>query len=175
MAAIVALVLLTGCGPTGSAPSKTGSKAKMNMQEAADRADAILDETFAAIKPPVQWTHTYSMPGDCYVDRDRAVMTIISPKRRGSFLGVVERHWKAKGYKFITASENGLSAHFRTQDDFQMQVLIGINGQAHLSVTSPCVEKSEVAAPTSKPNGPDYSQQELPSPNVRSDFWSSSG
>ncbi len=143
------------------------------MQEAADKADAILDETLAAIKPPVQWTHTYSMPGDCYVDRDRSVMTIISAERRRSFLGVLERHWKGKGYKLVAASQNGLAANFETQDDFQLEVLIGTNGQAHLSVTTPCVEKSAVAPPTSKPNGPDYSKQERPAPNVQSTFWSS--
>ncbi|MGW2177077.1 hypothetical protein ACWCXX_03075 [Streptomyces sp. NPDC001732] len=145
----------------------------MNMQEAADRADAILDDTFAAIKPPVQWTHTYSMPGDCYTDRERSVMTIISAERRGSFLGLVERHWKSKGYKLVAVSPNGLSAHFRTQDGFQIEILIGYKGQAHLGITTPCAEKSEVAPPTSKPNGPDYSKQKLPTPNVRSTFWSS--
>ncbi|WP_164411544.1 hypothetical protein [Streptomyces salinarius] len=145
----------------------------MNLQEAADRADRILDETFAAIKPPVQWTHRYSMPGDCYVDRDRAVMTIISAGRRGSFLGVLERHWKSKGYSLVASSPNGLVAHFKTQDGFQLEVLIGPNGQAHLSVTTPCVEKSDVSQPTSEPGGPDYSKKELPSPNVKSTFWSS--
>ncbi|MDX5565947.1 hypothetical protein PYK79_25275 [Streptomyces sp. ID05-04B] len=145
----------------------------MNLQEAADRADTILDQTFAAIKPPVQWTHRYFMPGGCYVDRDRSVMTIISAERRGSFLGVVERHWKSKGYKLVATSQNGLAANFVTQDGFQLEVLVGPNGQAHLSVTTPCVEESEVGPPTSKPNGPDYSKQELPAPNVKSTFWSS--
>jgi hypothetical protein len=165
--------LLAGCGTTDTASSRKESVSKMNMQEAADKADVILDRTFAAIKPPVQWTHRYSMPGDCYVDRDRSVMTIISAERRGSFLGVLERHWKSKGYKLVATSPNGLVAHFKTQDGFQLEVLIGPNGQAHLSVTTPCVEESEVAPPTSKPNGPDYSKQELPKPNVRSTFWSS--
>ncbi|MGC5363853.1 hypothetical protein ACPXCE_19615 [Streptomyces sp. DT24] len=145
----------------------------MNMQEAADKADTIRDETLVAVKPHVQWTHTYSMPGDCYVDRDRSVMTIISAARRGSFLGVLERHWKGKGYRLVATSRNGLAANFETRDGFQLEVLIGTNGQAHLSVTTPCVEKSEVAPPTSKPSGPDYSKQELPAPNVRSTFWSS--
>ncbi len=174
VAAVATLaLLLAGCGMTDSASSSKESQSKMNLQEAADRADRILDETFAAIKPPVQWTHRYSMPGDCYVDRDRAVMTIISSERRGSFLGVLERHWKSKGYSLVATGGNGLVAHFRTPDDFQLEVLIAPNGQAHLSVTTPCVEKSEVAQPTSRPNGPDYSQQELPAPNVRSSFWSS--
>jgi hypothetical protein len=172
VAAVLAL-LLAGCGTTGSASSSNESQSKMNLQEVADRADKILDEAFAAIKPPVEWTHRYSMPGDCYVDRDRAVMTIISAERRGSFLGVLERHWKSKGYKFVATSPNGLVAHFKTQDGFQLEVLIGPNGQAHLSVTTPCVKESEVAQPTSKPNGPDYSKQELPAPNGKSTFWSS--
>ncbi|WP_327316731.1 hypothetical protein [Streptomyces sp. NBC_01235] len=172
MAAVLAL-LLSGCGATGSASSSKESQSKMNLQEAADRADTILDEAFAAIKPPVQWTHLYSMPGDCYVDRDRSVMTIISAERRGSFLGVLERHWKSKGYKLVATSPNGLAANFETQDGFQLEVLIGSNGQAHLSVTTPCVEKSDVGQPTSRPNGPDYSKQKLPEPNVRSTFWSS--
>ncbi|MEU7338950.1 hypothetical protein [Streptomyces sp. NPDC007074] len=144
----------------------------MNMQEAAGAADGILDQTLAAIRPPVQWTHTYSAPGDCYVDRDRSVMTVISAERRGSFLGLVERHWKSKGYRLVATSRNGLAANFETQDGFQLEVLIGPNDQAHLSVTTPCVEKSEVAPPTSKPNGPDYSKRELPAPNVQSTFWS---
>ncbi|WP_307853988.1 hypothetical protein [Streptomyces tagetis] len=172
MASLLAL-LLTGCGMAGSPSSGKEGQAKMNLQEAADKADGILDEAFAAIKPPVQWTHRYSMPGDCYVDRDRAVMTVISAERRGSFLGVLERHWKSKGYSLVATSPNGLAAHFKTEDGFQLEVLIGPNGQAHLSVTTPCVEKSEVAQPTSRPSGPDYSEQELPAPNVTSTFWSS--
>ncbi|MET9124366.1 hypothetical protein [Streptomyces sp. NPDC004528] len=99
-------------------------------------------------------------------------MTVISAERRGGFLGLVERHWKSKGYRLVATSRNGLAANFETQDGFQLEVLIGPNGQAHLSVTTPCVEKSEVAPPTSKPNGPDYSKRELPAPNVQSTFWS---
>ncbi|GGQ74193.1 hypothetical protein GCM10010280_20790 [Streptomyces pilosus] len=64
MTAVLAMVL-AGCGTTGSTSSNKESRSTMNLQEAADRADDILDETFAAIKPPVQWTHRYSMPGDC--------------------------------------------------------------------------------------------------------------
>ncbi|MCX4458720.1 hypothetical protein OOK58_43195 [Streptomyces sp. NBC_01728] len=45
---------LPGSGMTGTASSSKKSQSKMNMHEAADRADAILNGTFAAIKPPVQ-------------------------------------------------------------------------------------------------------------------------
>ncbi|MFI8190712.1 hypothetical protein ACIF8T_18190 [Streptomyces sp. NPDC085946] len=173
MAAAALVLLLAGCGPAESESSSDHQGSKMNMQEAADRADAILDGTFAAIKPAVQWTPAYTTPAECYVDRDRTVMTIISEQRRAAFLGVVERYWKSRGYELIDVSANGLAANFKTQDGFQLQVLIGAHGQAHFSVTTPCVEESEVSAPSSPPAGPDYSQQEVPAPNVHSDFWSS--
>ncbi|MGX4688768.1 hypothetical protein [Streptomyces sp. JNUCC 63] len=173
VAAAMLVLLLVGCGSTNSGSSSKKQDTTMNMQEAADRADAILDGTFAAIKPSVQWTPTYTVPAECYVDRDRTVMTIISKQRRGAFLGVVERYWKSKGYELVDVSANGLAANFKTEDGFQLQVLIGAHGQAHFSVTTPCVEKSEVSAPSGPPAGPDYSQQEVPVPNVHSDFWSS--
>jgi hypothetical protein len=100
-------------------------------------------------------------------------MTLISDEKREIFLGVLERHWKSKGYKLVATSPNGLVDHYRTQDGFQLEVLIGPDGQAHLSVTTPCVKESKVAQPTSKPNGPDYSKQKLPAPNVKSPYWSS--
>ncbi|WP_406196888.1 hypothetical protein OG920_18580 [Streptomyces europaeiscabiei] len=169
---IVVALLLSGCGLADTQSSSGGGKAEMNMQEAADRADVILDETFSAIKPTVQWTHTYAAPGNCSVDRNRTVMTIISAERRAAFLGVVERYWKSERYELLSVSENGLAANFKTEDGFQLQILVGTNGQAHFSVTTPCVEKSNVLPPSTKPNGPDYSKQEVPGPNVRSKFWS---
>ncbi|MFC5215121.1 hypothetical protein [Streptomyces coerulescens] len=167
-------LLLAGCGSSNPGTSSTEQDVKMNMQEAADRADTLLDGTFAAIKPAVQWTPTYTVPAECYVDRDRTVMTIISEQRRAAFLGVVERYWKSKGYELVDVSANGLAANFKTEDGFQLQVLVGAHGQAHFSVTTPCVEESDVSAPSSPPAGPDYSQQEVPAPNVHSDFWSAS-
>ncbi|KPI09140.1 hypothetical protein OK006_5264 [Actinobacteria bacterium OK006] len=94
-------------------------------------------------------------------------MTIVSAERRGSFLGVLERH------KLVVTSPGRPGSQLEDPGRFQLEVLIGTTGQAHLRVTTPCVEKSEVAPPTSKPNGPDYSKQKLPAPNVKSTFWSS--
>lgn len=173
LAAAALVLLLAGCGPSNVGSTPKEQNAKMDMQEAADRADAILDGTFAAIKPAVQWTPTYTVPAECYVDRDRTVMTIISEQRRAAFLGVVERYWKSEGYQLVDVSANGLAANFKTKDGFQLQVLVGAHGQAHFSVTTPCVDESEVSAPSSPPAGPDYSQQEVPPPNVHSSFWSS--
>ncbi|WP_329120038.1 hypothetical protein [Streptomyces sp. NBC_01353] len=175
LAALGLMVLVAACSPTGEEKEQSGKERvvpKMDMQEAADRADKILDDTFAAITPPVQWTHRQTMAGNCSTDRKRTVMTIISEERRSAFLGVVDRHWRSKGFTFRATSKDKLSAYYWTPDGFQVNVQIGWKGQAHLEVTTPCVDPSDVAAPTAPPNGHDYSKQPPTAPNVTSDFWS---
>ncbi|MEV5674325.1 hypothetical protein AB0L80_02820 [Streptomyces sp. NPDC052069] len=146
----------------------------MNMQEAAEHSDAMLDATLAAIKPGVQWAHDQNSSGSCDVTRRRTVLTIISDERRGSFLGIVERFWKRSGYKIISVnpSERFPALSARTPDGFGIHVGIADKGQARFEVNTPCVAKSEVAAPAAAPNGPAYEGVEVPRPNVRSDFWS---
>ncbi|NEB73820.1 hypothetical protein G3I40_00965 [Streptomyces sp. SID14478] len=151
----------------------------MNMQQAAEQADDILDKTFAAVKPPVHWTHSDTTARECDVSRRRAVMTIISKERRGSFLGVVERFWKAQGYKQTSHNSDPEypATYFQTPSGYQVRLRIGSDGQGFFEVATPCVKHSEVDPPKSKTVGPDYSSgsyvgQEIPAPNVRSDFWS---
>lgn len=145
----------------------------MNMQEAAVRADEILDGTFAAIKPPVHWTHERSTEGGCDVQRSRAVMTIISEERRGSFLGVIERYWKSQGYKQLSVNGSAMPAmYFRTPDQFNVRVLIGGAGQAFFEVATPCVNPSKVSLPKTETVGPNYAGKRTPIPDVTSDFWS---
>ncbi|MEV5688205.1 MULTISPECIES: hypothetical protein [unclassified Streptomyces] len=146
----------------------------MNMQEAAEHSDAMLDATLGAIKPEVQWAHDDTTEGSCDLTRRRTVMTIISEERRGSFLGMVERFWKRSGYKIISVnpSKEYPAIFARTPKGFGINVEIADKGQAYFEVNTPCVAKSEVAAPAAAPNGPAYEGVEVPRPNVRSDFWS---
>ncbi|MFI2510029.1 hypothetical protein [Streptomyces sp. NPDC018972] len=146
----------------------------MNMQQAAEHADKILDDTFSAINPAIHWTHGESTEGSCDVSRRRAVMTIISPERRGSFLGVVERYWKAQGFQQIGVNRSTKSpaTYFKTPDDFNIRLLIGGNGQAFFEVATPCVTKSSVSPPATDTIGPNYAGGSIPDPNVRSEFWS---
>ncbi|MDK0521411.1 hypothetical protein [Streptomyces sp. ML-6] len=148
----------------------------MDMQEAAERADEILDGTFAAIKPPVYWTHGQSTEGGCDVQRRRAVMTIISEERRGSFLGVIERYWKSREYKQLAVNNSDIPAmYYRTPDGFNVRVLVGANGQAFFEVATPCVNPSEVSLPKTETVGPNYAGKKIPFPYVKSDFWSAKG
>ncbi|MER7624009.1 hypothetical protein [Streptomyces sp. NPDC126503] len=146
----------------------------MNMQDAAERADAMLDATLRAIVPEVQWDHDTWTSGSCTVTRRRTVTTIISEERRGNFLGVIERFWKKSGYEItsVNPSKDMPGIFARTSDHFQLTVEVGYKGQAFFDVVTPCVGKSDVAEPASRPNGPAHPPGHIPTPNVRSDFWS---
>ncbi|KNB49390.1 LppA family lipoprotein [Streptomyces caatingaensis] len=181
--ACVAILALAGCG-TSSTGSRTERKQEktMDMRQAAEHADRILDDTFAAIVPPVRWTHDETISGGCPgspglgdVSRHRTVMTIISEQRRGNFLGLVERHWKKKGYTITgTNPDKEFPALFASAPgDYRMELVFGAKGQAFFSVATPCFAKSEVPEPKSTPNGPNYAGKEVPYPDQKSDFWSS--
>ncbi|MFJ6753631.1 MULTISPECIES: hypothetical protein [unclassified Streptomyces] len=169
----VAGALLAGCGPSDGAKQGEGTVAGMDMQGAAERADAMLYATVGAIKPDIEWVHANTTTGSCDVTRYWTVMTVVSPERRGNFLGVVESFWKASGYriKTVNPSKERPAIYATSPDGFGIVVLFGHEGQAFFEVTTPCVGESEVAAPTKVANGRTYEGQ-VPTPNVRSDFWS---
>ncbi|WP_443076137.1 hypothetical protein [Streptomyces sp. NBC_01716] len=164
--------LLAGCGVLGG--DDKGVAATMNMQEAAEHADTMLDSTLGAIEPEVQWAHDDTSTGSCDLTRRRTVMTIISEQRRGNFLGMVERYWKKSGYRITSVNPNKDSPAIfaNSPEGFGISLIVGYKGQVFFDVDSPCVAESKVAAPTAEPNGPAYEGVEIPRPNVRSGFWS---
>ncbi|MEU3203228.1 hypothetical protein ABZ702_04980 [Streptomyces cyaneofuscatus] len=166
-------VLLAGCGLLGGAKGTGGALSGMDMQGAAERADGMFYATVGAIKPEIEWVHRATTTGSCDVTRYWAVMTVVSEQRRGNFLGVVERFWKASNYRIRTVNPSkDLPAIYATSSDgFDIRVRLGYKGQAFFQITSPCVDESKVAAPTKVANGRMY-EGKIPTPNVRSDFWS---
>ncbi|MFI8433508.1 hypothetical protein ACIGJO_07130 [Streptomyces sp. NPDC079020] len=147
----------------------------MNMQEAAEHSDQILDAVFAEIEPSVRWTHGPTTTSSCAVTRRRTVMTIVSAERRGSFLGVVDRFWRKSGYR-IKAINNDVDVpaiFAQTQDGFGVSLIVAAAGQVHFDVDTPCVQESEVADSTSRATAPTYEGMEhIPRPNIHDDFWS---
>ncbi|MER5279657.1 hypothetical protein ABT025_28530 [Streptomyces sp. NPDC002809] len=147
----------------------------MNMQEAAERADVILDAVLDEIQPSVRWVHGPTTTGVCDVTRRRTVMTIVSADRRGSFLGLVDRFWQKSAYKIKAVNDDAdVPAIFaQTKDGFGVSLIVGGEGQVFFEVDSPCVRESDVADPVAEPSGPNYAGAEvIPRPNVHSDFWS---
>ncbi|MFF8829951.1 hypothetical protein [Streptomyces sp. NPDC015131] len=100
--------------------------------------------------------------------------TIISAERRGNFLGLIQRFWESQGYKITTvhAGAERPRMYAKSPDGYGISLVFGHKGQAFFEVATPCVSKSTVAPPTTPPNGPAYPPGEIPTPNVRSAFWS---
>ncbi|MFE9697602.1 hypothetical protein [Streptomyces sp. NPDC006270] len=147
----------------------------MDMQDAAERADAMLDSVLAEIEPSLHWVHGPTTTGSCTVTRRRTVMTVVSAQRRGSLLGVVDRFWRKSGYR-VTAINSHVDApaiYVKTQDAFLVSMTVADKGQVHFDVDSPCVRRSEVADSTSPATAfLDPGAQLIPRPNIHSDFWS---
>lgn len=194
VAVVLALgVPLSGCGSesgsrggdvstgqeSGAGSGKENGKEKgMDMQEAAEESDALLDAVLAGIDPEVQWAHGPTTTRACGVTRRRTVMTIVSPERRQTFLDRAETFWRKNDYriKAVNKDEKFPAVYAVTRSGFGVSVSFRGKGQAFLEADSPCVKKTEVAAPASEPNGPAYEGvYPLPRPNVRSDFWSGEG
>ncbi|MEV0735453.1 hypothetical protein AB0I51_05685 [Streptomyces sp. NPDC050549] len=176
---VIATCLLSGCSAAKDAASSASGESKkpamkITMQQAADRADSMLDATFDAIKPEVHWTHGATTTGSCDLSRRRVVMTTISQERLGSFLGLVQRSWEKSGYhiKSVDRDEKFPAIYAQSTDGFGIDLTVGAERQVFFEVATPCAKPSDVADPTSSPNGPAYSYP-IPHPNVRSDFWSS--
>ncbi|MFK4150271.1 hypothetical protein [Streptomyces sp. NPDC004065] len=81
------IAAVTGCG--GSDGGVKGNS-KVDMQEAAEKADALVYRTFSAVHPPLDWTHDTSDHGSCSgseaygdVTRRAVVMTKVSADGAG--------------------------------------------------------------------------------------------
>ncbi|WP_404956996.1 hypothetical protein [Streptomyces sp. 147326] len=158
----------------------------MNMQQGAERADAILQETLAAVRPELKWNHGPASDAGCTkgvagaatgtgsAKRIITVMTIVSEQRRGALLGVIERDWKGRGYKIkgVRNDAEVPAVYAETPDGYILTVKVGGKGQFFLESATPCLTDSSVQQPTSKPNTPDRSGEFPQRPDVQDDFWS---
>ncbi|MFI1226915.1 MULTISPECIES: hypothetical protein [unclassified Streptomyces] len=185
VAVVLALgVALSGCGTESARGDgvQRGTEGEvgsgMDMQEAAEQSDAMLDAVLKGIDPDVQWAHGPTTTRACGVTRRRTVMTVVSAERRQTFLDRAETFWRKNDYriKAVNKDEKFPAVYAVTKSGFGVSVSFRGKGQAFLEADSPCVKESKVAAPAAEPNGPAYKDvYPLPRPNVRSDFWSGSG
>ncbi|MFJ9641172.1 hypothetical protein [Streptomyces sp. NPDC101178] len=76
----------------------------------------------------------------------------------------------------MTAINNDVDVpaiYARTEDGFQVGLIVADKGQVHFDVISPCVRYSEVADSVSQATAPlDPEAEFIPRPNIHSDFWS---
>lgn len=184
IAALVTTAALAGCGSAGQGVRKA-EKPQVNMQEAGERSEALLDETLKAIRPPVTWDYyipnetacsdDLNLPtGTTTVKRGRFVVTTVSERRRGGFLGLVERHWKKQDYTItsVNPDKDMPAINARTPDGFVVSLTVGYGGKVFLDAASPCAADSALTFPKGtpgKPGGPKAPDLTL---RHESAFWS---
>ncbi|MFI6686203.1 hypothetical protein [Streptomyces sp. NPDC050485] len=157
----------------------------MDMRQGAEKADGILQQTLADIKPALRWTHGPSSDIGCStgnnsgtgtgtVTRRIDVLTIVSKERRGSLLGVVERNWRSRGLTIasVEAGKEFPAINAASPDGFQISVAVGGGGQFEFSVSTPCYAQSSVPDPATQPNTPPRKGEYPWRPDIHDDFWS---
>ncbi|MGP9019552.1 hypothetical protein ACT1U9_14215 [Streptomyces sp. BR1] len=184
-AGLLVLAVTTGCSPLSDKTTPEKKRSNMDMQQAAEHADAITQQTLADITPELRWNHGPSSDSSCTdatnsslgtgsVNRRIAVMTIVSKERRGNLLGLVERDWKSRGFRItsVDADEDLPAIYAVTPENFRMSVAVGGEGQFFFSITTPCFPESQVSEPTSKPNTHHREGAYPQRPDIHDDFWS---
>ncbi|MEU7600447.1 hypothetical protein [Streptomyces sp. NPDC041003] len=184
---LLALAALAGgCGVSADAGAAGKKAPSLQIQQGAERADAILQETLAAVRPELKWNHGPGGSAGCTKgvagaatgtgasDRIIGIMTVVSEQRRGALLGVIERDWKSRGYKITNVNESQTvpAIHASTPDGYSLTVKVAGKGQFFLTAATPCLTDSDVQAPTTQPNTPQRSGVFPQRPDVQDDFWS---
>lgn len=184
LALVAVSVVVSGCA---SHTNRSQKEPAMNMQQAGDRAEALLDDTLKAVTPPLSWGYNVPTEVECStglneptgtftIQRGRYVTTIVSAQRRGNLLGLVERHWKQRGYRVTSTNpdKDMPAIDVSTPDGFVVSLDVGAAGNVTLSAASPCAAKSQMTFPTGTPGGPGGPQGEPDlRPREHSSFWSS--
>ncbi|MFJ1923629.1 hypothetical protein [Streptomyces sp. NPDC088131] len=167
------------------------SKAKqeepaMDMQQAGQRSEAILDGTMAAIHPSVNWargTPTESAcstglnrpTGTTTVVRSRNILTVVSEQRRGELVEQVRRYWEQQGFRDFDVDHDKRMPQIRatTADELVVTLEVGSIGNVFITAGFGCAEDSDMTYPPGTPGQPGGSKKEELTPREHSDFWSS--
>ncbi|MFI1104855.1 hypothetical protein [Streptomyces melanogenes] len=189
------LAALTACEPGGAGQAKSDQSVRqtqkastMDMQQAGEGSEKILDDTLAAIRPPVKWAYGAPMREACSTDlneptgrttvtRSRNLLTVVAPHRRGSLLGVVQRHWEQQGFKVTSVRNDETMPWLRATrpDGFSVSLQVGSVGNVFISASFACARDSAMTYPPGTPGQPGGPRTEELRPTERSEFWSGEG
>jgi hypothetical protein len=77
--------------------------------------------------------------------RSRFVMTKVTQAKYGALLGLVERHWKARGYTITSVNSDKLMPHIfgHTQDGNRISIEIGYPGNITFTAGVPYIVKPD--------------------------------
>uniref|UniRef100_A0AAU2VUX4 Lipoprotein n=1 Tax=Streptomyces sp. NBC_00008 TaxID=2903610 RepID=A0AAU2VUX4_9ACTN len=158
----------------------------MDMQQAGQRSEAILDGTMAVIHPSVKWARGTPTESPCStglnrptgtttVVRSRNILTVVSEQRRGELLEQVRRYWEQQGFRDFDVDHDKRMPQIRatTADELVVTLEVGSIGNVFITAGFGCAEDSEMSYPAGTPGQPGGPKKEELTPREHSDFWSS--
>jgi hypothetical protein len=169
---------LTACQAMPTTPTRT---ALMSPTEARGKLVGLLDDTFAAVSPALQFrdgwpraTENDVPSGTANASLDRYVMTKVSAAKYAALLDLVERHWKDRGYTIESVSADAAlpAVTARTPDLSALNLIVGHPGNITIGAAV-----TPIAA-AADPFGPEPPVPTLPNgnpdilPTVDDPFWS---
>ncbi|MFE9425186.1 hypothetical protein ACFYNO_19675 [Kitasatospora sp. NPDC006697] len=179
---LLAATLATACHSSGAPGNPTAkATAVLSPYEAKAKLQGMLDDTFEAIVPDMKFregwpsvTENDQPPGTANVALDRYVMTRVSAAKYGALLGVVERHWKARGYviESVNADPTMPAIFAQSADGSSLSLRVGYPGNITIGADVNPINS------TGNPFGPQPPQPTLPNgnpdilPTIDDPFWS---
>ncbi|NEC69069.1 hypothetical protein G3I41_31470 [Streptomyces sp. SID9727] len=167
---------------------KEREEPKMDMQQAGERAEEILDGTMGAIQPSVEWARGltgetacdagFSEPtGTTSITRSRNVLTVVSRQRRGELFEMIQRYWERQGFQDFDVDSAEDMPRTRAKSPDGLVVILSAGDIGNVSVTAgfACAKDSPMTYPKgtpSRPGGPTKSER---IPHEHSSYWSATG
>ncbi|MGW2839701.1 hypothetical protein ACWCWD_18090 [Streptomyces sp. NPDC001493] len=184
---VLLAVVLAACTSDDTNRAQGERRPTLDMEQAGQRAEDILDGTLAAVRPSVAWSHGSPVEAACSaglneptgtttVTRSRNILTVVSDERRGNLLGAVQRYWKEKGFTIQSVNSDASMPSIRAKapDGFAVALEVGSIGNVSVSAGLSCAANSAVTYPAGTPGVPGGPKAEEVRPGERSAFWSSS-
>ncbi|MFE0460874.1 hypothetical protein ACFW1A_16650 [Kitasatospora sp. NPDC058965] len=176
------LTLVSGCQSAKPGPEAT----VMTPTEAKVKLTALLDDTMAAVTPSLgfrdSWpdvTENDTPRGTANVSLDRFITTKVDPTKYGALLGLVERHWKARGYTIesVNADATMPAIFARASDQEAIHLTVGYPGNVTLTANVSPIKAPDPAASTDpfgpRPTEPTSANGNLDLlPTLDDPFWS---
>ncbi|NED15980.1 hypothetical protein [Streptomyces sp. SID9124] len=176
-------VALTSCGS-----GKGREEPKMDMRQAGERAEEILDGTMAAIQPSVKWGRGltgetacdkgFSEPtGTTSITRSRNVLTVVSRQRRGELFEMIRRYWERQGFRDfdIDSAEDMPRTRAKSPDGLVVVLSAGEIGNVSVTAGFACATDSPMSYPKGTPSQPGGPVKSERIPRERSPYWSATG
>ncbi|MEU9073638.1 hypothetical protein [Kitasatospora sp. NPDC048538] len=156
--------------------------ATIDQLDAAERCEALLQDTLDAVRPALVWEPAapragarLPLPGQdpdlhWYVTRGRDVRTVVSAARRAVLVDVVERHWRRRGWTItsLNAGRDRPGVTAVTSDCYRLVLRFGELGEVGLTAGSPGVLRSERLPSPPQAAG----RAPVPLPDVCCPHWS---